>query len=224
MGQFVTIDGQLVWKNGDKFYYRNHIAATETKKKRTIRNNTPPGPSPKPPRRQPSKTNKPLNAVNITYGKCKIPGSHRKMPFEAIDGSGACMFRSLVQAAHVADHGVLLSKKDETQEAGKLRDLVVSYVKDRPTVYKSIWQPAMNMSLAEYVRHMKKRRTFGDNLELQLASVVMRRPICVTSGRSAVDIHHRPAKITPLKSPLYLHLWNPDSEGGAHYTPYIPRQ
>lgn len=173
--------------------------------------------APQPTMKQPS------YRVNIDYrGGCKPPRSYVLKDYSFIKGDGSCLFRSLVQAVHNADHGETLTKREEFTQAKALRKQVVEYIKRHPQVYENEWRLFLNdmPTLNQYAKHMSKTTTYADELEIQIASVILRRPICVQLHNGDSEKMIVPQSSSPLKSPLYLHLWDYTSDY-AHYTPYL---
>lgn len=182
----------------------------------------PPKKKPAAPRSRPQPTTKqPSYRVNINHrGGCKPPRSYVLKDYSFIKGDGSCLFRSLVQAVHNADHGETLPKREEFAQAKALRKQVVEYVKSHPKVYEDEWRMFIDdtPTLNQYAKHMSKTATYADELEIQLAAIILRRPICVQlhNGDEKMIV----PKSSPLKSTLYLHLWDYTSDY-AHYTPYL---
>jgi len=145
------------------------------------------------------------------------------MDYEFIKGDGSCMFRSLVQAEHNATQGgTALGKRQEALLARALRKRVVDYIKEHRNVYYKEWQMFINdhPDLNTYAKRMMKTTTFGDNLEMQIASVILRRVICVVP-QGGMSYMLKP-RVAVLKSqPLYLYLWDFANDAGAHYTPFM---
>jgi len=145
------------------------------------------------------------------------------MNYDFIKGDGSCMFRSLVQAEHNTTHnGTVLDKRREALLARALRKRVVDYIKEHEHMYYKEWQMFINdqPSLNTYAKRMMRTSTFGDNLEIQIAAIILRRSICVVP-EDGTNYMIKP-RVTTLKSgPLYLYLWDFADDAGAHYTPFM---
>lgn len=162
---------------------------------------------------------------------CSIPRNYRL--YREIDRSGSCLFRSIVQAEADANGEGLLPFRVETERAKELRRSVVEYVyrvkDDRERyLYNTIWRPYLkswhskrtpNFNRKAYADWMSNSRTWGSELQLTVAALLLHRRICVhargaNSGYilGPVDGTHVP------RNRAVLHL----SLNGEHYEPYLP--
>lgn len=159
---------------------------------------------------------------------CNSRGQNRVLvPANGVQGDGACMFRALVQAEHNENHDTTLTQDQEDVAAKALRDMVVDYIRTHEKQYTNKWGHfnIQQRSFRKYVQNMGKTDTYGTELELMIASMLLGRNICVTARTVRGSEHsHTVSPIENLGSagrrpPLYLHLWNSDTDY-AHYTYY----
>jgi hypothetical protein len=162
---------------------------------------------------------------------CSIPKNYAI--YDGIDKSGACLFRSIVQAEADANGEGLLPPHVEAERAKFLRKSIVEYVysaKDERGryIYNTTWRMYLkswhskktpNFNRKAYADWMSKNKTWGSELQLAVAALLLHRRICVHArganpGQTLDPIDG--TRIPNNRKVLHLSLNN------EHYEPYLP--
>ena len=160
----------------------------------------------------------------------------------SVAGDGSCFFRSLAQTLAVAYGGRILSTPKETAMSKVLRQKVVECIEKNACMFETFRRMGAldtsdrvirnNMSLREYVDHMKKHRTYATTLEIMVAATLFDISICLMSD---IEVDHE-GTIIYVQSAHNLGTFQvinaPQSrrsrrifllKDGLHYEPILPK-
>ena len=118
-----------------------------------------------------------LDANRPTSGPTALPAN---LELRDVSGDGQCLFRAIVVASHVQNHGEELPSALEDRAARELRALVVDYMEDHPDLVQFSFGKE---DPAAYCADMRHPRRWGGEPELFVASEVLQVAIVLQDCR-----------------------------------------